>query len=88
MEKDSKENEFATNTRQINRQKAEQQIKRKRDLIADAALRRQLKNKLKNKLKIKLKIKKPPSNPQQSFITPPSEVNKLELIRKRMQQKK
>tara|TARA_B100001059_G_C17808671_1_gene570818 strand:- start:864 stop:2093 length:1230 start_codon:yes stop_codon:yes gene_type:complete len=62
-----------------NRRRVEQEIKRKRDLIADAALRRQLRN--------KLKINKSPSNPQQSVITPPSEVNRLELIRKRQKQK-
>ena len=65
--------------KEVNRQKAEQEIKRKRDRIADAALRRQLKN--------KLKIKQPPSNPQQSVVTPPSKKTRLEIIKERQQQK-
>ena len=69
--------------KEVNRQKAEQEIKRKRDLkrdrIADAALRRQLQN--------KLKIKQPPSNPQQSVVTPPSKKTRLEIIKERQQQK-
>lgn len=79
MEKDSKKNVIETNTRQINRRRVEQEIKRKRDRIADAALRRQLQN--------KLKIKQPPSNPQQSVVTPPSKKTRLEIIKERQQQK-
>lgn len=69
MEKDSKKNVIETNTRQINRRRVEQEIKRKRDLRLNAALRRQL------------KIKKTSSNPQQSVVTPD---NSLKLIKKRM----
>tara|TARA_X000000950_G_scaffold172168_1_gene209702 strand:- start:514 stop:1575 length:1062 start_codon:yes stop_codon:yes gene_type:complete len=74
MEKDSKENEFATNKREINRQTAEQQIKR--DLIANAAMNRMN----------PLEIKKPSSNPQQAVETPKRKAL-IETIQERMKKK-
>lgn len=67
LNKDARQNEIELQNRQINR-------KKQRDLMANAAIRRQL------------KINKPSSNPQSSIRTPPSNVNRLELIRKRQQQ--
>ena len=66
MKKDTRDNEIELQNRQINR-------KKQRNLMANAALKRQL------------KINKP-SNPQSSAKSPPRKV-RLQLIKERQQQK-